>query len=147
MNQQVNISVRSDHEVYYHYPAEFYRLVEAAVLLGVRNEMEAIIQVLQIAGEKCAVSFQLNLGYVSLPDRIILGGGFGLSQDKRIVEYKTENATGFTTPTLVRDMILRDMKPSEPNLHIEPVDIRLPLRSGDYPLITIRFKVQYKPEY
>lgn len=147
MNQQVNISVRSDHELYYHYSAEFYRLVEAVALLGVRNEMEAVIQVLRNAGDVCAVRLHLDLNDHAIPDRIILGDGFRLSHNNSIVEYKTENATGFTTPTLVRDMILSDMKPSEPGLNIDPVDVSLPLQDGAYSLITIRFKVNYKPVY
>ena len=128
------------------YTAEFYRIVEALAIRNQFHEMEAVIIIRKLDQTYCSVSLQLDLGCGVIPKDVTFGREFFLSES--LIRYKTNNATGYSTPALIQRMITGDMASSLPGLQIIPTESSVYER-GDYstrPMVVCRYSVKYTPE-
>lgn len=125
---------------YFNYTGDFYRICEALAKAAPFHEIEDIvIQVYTLDKTYCAVDFVLDYDR-PIPNGITFGSGYTVSSNGRI-EFKTK-ATDFSTPQLVKNMILQDMSSSLSGLQITVSQAETqPYGSGS--LVICRFKAKY----
>ena len=122
---------------YISYLTTFYRITETLASRS-RSESDIIIQVRKIYDSYCSVCFRMDSDSAVPFQGVSFGTGYTYGSE--YVSFDTR-ATGFTTPTAVKNEILLQMSTSRSDMILVPTETSI-LEHGDYtdtPYVSCRF--------